>query len=230
VDADGLVSGAGKIGLGVTTLSGFKVTAPPIEAERTAPLSETAFLKGWGTVALARQPQVSLQLLAPAELAFSVTPLAPQRKVRQELLLKIGRKAFEWALYAEVATAGSPAFQHDVTLASHFRADEVLITEDEAERLVSWTQSDQRLSLFLRDSTTGIQNVRLQGRDMVPSDGRLPIPTRWFADADLVEFSMRVTHDPRCREPRTSRGRGVTSSDCSMRDRSPPAFFGRRRG
>ncbi len=181
--------------LGVSSLPGFKV-APPVELDRTAPLSESAFAKSWGTATLLRQPQVSVQLLAPAELTFAVTPLTPQRKVRQELLLKVGRQAFEWALYAEVATAGSPAFQHDVTLAPHFRVDDVSVTEDEAERLVSWTQSDQRLSLFLRDSTSGIQNVFLQGRDAVPADGRLPIPTRWFADAESTDFTLRVTHDP----------------------------------
>ena len=196
IDADGAVAGTKKLALGVASLPGFKVAPPPVDVDRIASLSEAAFVKGWGTAALARQPQVTLQLLTPAELEFSVAALAPQRKVRQELLLKIGRQAFEWALYAEVATAGSPAFQHEVTVAPHFRADEVSITEDEAERLVSWSQHDQKLSLFLRDSTTGIQNVVLQGRDAVPPDGRLVIPTRWFADADLAEFSLRVTHDP----------------------------------
>ena len=181
--------------LGVSSLPGFKV-APPLELDRTTPLAETAFLKNWGTTTLTRQPQISLQILTPGELTFAVMPLAPQRKVRQELLLKVGRQAFEWALYAEVATAGSAAFQHDVTLAPHFRADDVSVTEDEAERLVSWTQTEQRLSLFLRDSTTGIQNIVLQGREAVPPDGRLPIPTRWFSDADSTEFSLRVTHDP----------------------------------
>ncbi len=196
IDADGAVAGTKKIALGVASLPGFKASPPPVDVDRIASLSEATFIKGWGTVALARQPQVTLQLLAPTELEFAVTALAPQRKVRQELLLKIGRQAFEWALYAEVATAGSPAFQHEVTVAPHFRADDVSITEDEAERLVSWSQHDQKLSLFLRDSTTGIQNVVLQGRDAVPPDGRLMIPTRWFADADLTDFSLRVTHDP----------------------------------
>ena len=181
--------------LGVSSLPGFKV-ATPVEVDRIAPLSDSAFVKNWGTATLNRQPQISMQVLTPAELTFAVTPLAPQRKVRQELLLKVGRQAFEWALYAEVSTTGSPAFQHDVTLAPHFRADDVSVTEDEAERLVSWTQADQRLSLFLRDSTSGIQNIVLEGRDAVPADGRLPIPTHWFADAESVEFSLRVTHDP----------------------------------
>lgn len=181
--------------LGISALPGFKVS-PPVDLDRTAPLTETAFVKSWGAATLLRQPQVSLQLLAPVELTFAITPLQPQRKVRQELLLKIGRQAFEWALYAEVATAGSPAFQHDVTLAPHFRADDVSVMEDEAERLVSWTQTDRRLSLFLRDSTSGIQNIVLEGRDAVPADGRLPIPTRWFADAESTEFTLRVTHDP----------------------------------
>ena len=196
IDADGTVAGAKKVALGVASPTGFKASPPPVDVDRIGTLSEAAFAKGWGMAALARQPQVTLQLLAPAKLEFTVTALAPVRKVRQELLLKIGRQAFEWALYAEVTTADSPAFQHQVTVAPHFRADEVSITEDEAERLVSWSQHDQKLSLFLRDSTTGIQNVVLQGRDAVPLDGRLSIPTHWFADADLVEFSLRVTHDP----------------------------------
>ena len=181
--------------LGISSLPGFLVSAPE-ELDRTAPLSEAAFVKSWGSAAMPRRPQVSLQVMSPAGLTFGVTPLSPQRKVRHELLLKIGRHAFEWALYAEVSTASSPAFQHDVALAPNFRADDVSVTEDEAERLVSWTQSDQRLTLFLRDSTNGIQNIVLQGRDAVPADGRLPIPTRWFTDADATEFSLRVTHDP----------------------------------
>ena len=183
--------------LGVSSLPGFKIAPPPELDEKGSGL-----IKGIGPVPVvrpvpfSRQPQLSFQIVTPGALTFAVMPLAPQRKVRQELLLKVGRQAFEWALYAEVATAGSAAFQHDVTLAQHFRADDVSVTEDEAERLVSWTQTDQRLTLFLRDSTTGIQNVVLQGRDAVPPDGRLPIPTRWFADADSTEFSLRVTHDP----------------------------------
>lgn len=181
--------------LGISSLPGFKV-APPVELDRTAPLSENAFVKSWGAVTFTRQPQLTLQLLAPAELTFAITPLVPQRKVRHDLLLKVGRQSFEWELYAEVATVGSPAFQHDVTLAPSFQADDVSVTEDEAERLVSWTQTDRRLSLFLRDSTIGIQNIVLKGRDAVPADGRLPIPTRWFADAESTEFFLRVTHDP----------------------------------
>ncbi len=181
--------------LGISSLPGFKITSP-IELDRTAPLSETAFVKNWGAVTFTRQPQLTLQVLAPAELTFAIAPLAPQRKVRHDLLLKVGRQSFEWELYAEVATVGSPAFQHDVTLAPHFQADDVSVTEDEAERLVSWTQTDRRLSLFLRDSTTGIQNIVLKGRDAVPADGRLSIPTRWFADAESTEFFLRVTHDP----------------------------------
>lgn len=181
--------------LGISTLPGFRVTSPT-EADRTVPLSENAFVKSWGTVTFARQPQLTLQVLTPAELTFAITPLVPQRKVRHDLLLKVGRQSFEWELYAEVATVGSPAFQHDVTLAPSFQADEVSVTEDEAERLVNWTQTDRRMSLFLRDSTTGIQNMVLKGRDAVPADGRLPIPTRWFADAESAEFFLRVTHDP----------------------------------
>ncbi|MFM9963168.1 MAG: hypothetical protein ACKV2Q_18325 [Planctomycetaceae bacterium] len=196
IDPDGTVSGAKRIALGITSLAGFKLSPPPMDVDRITSLGESAFVKGWGAASLARPPQVTLQLLAPAELEFAVAPLAAQRKVRQELLLKIGRHAFEWALYAEVTTAGSPAFQHEVTVAPHFRTDEVSVTEDEAERLVSWSQHDQKLALFLRDSTTGIQNVVLQGRDAVPPDGRLKIPTHWFVDAELSEFSLRVTHDP----------------------------------
>jgi hypothetical protein len=196
IDGNGTVSGTKKLALGVASLAGFKVSPPAVDVDRIGTLSEATFVKSWGMAALTRQPQVTLQLLAPAKLEFTVAALAPQRKVRQELLLKIGRQAFEWALYAEVATADSPAFQHQVTVAPHFRANEVSITEDEAERLVSWSQHDQKLSLFLRDSTTGIQNVVLQGRDAVPPDGRLAIPTHWFADAELAEFSLRVTHDP----------------------------------
>ena len=47
--------------LGISSLPGFKV-APPIELDRTAPLSETAFVKSWGAVALTRQPQISFAI------------------------------------------------------------------------------------------------------------------------------------------------------------------------
>ncbi len=181
--------------LGISSLPGF-IVAPPVEMDRIAPLSEIAFVKSWGSMTFTRQPQLTLQVLAPAELTFAITPLVPQRKVRHDLLLKVGRQSFEWELYAEVATVSSPAFQHDVTLAPNFQANDVSVKEDEAERLVSWTQTDRRLSLFLRDSTTGIQNLVLKGRDAVPADGRLPIPTRWFAEAESTEFFLRVTHDP----------------------------------
>ncbi len=186
----------GLFALGVTGLPGFKVTAQQVTPEQTTPLTEAAFVKAWGNAPLLRQPQLAMQLSVPTELTFHMTPSVSQRKVRQELLLKLGRKAFEWELHAEVTTTGAPVFQHDITLAPHFRVDEVKVTEDEAERLVSWSTTDQRLTVFLRGATSGIQNVVLQGRESVPADGRLMLPTRWFADAELSDFSVRVTHDP----------------------------------
>jgi hypothetical protein len=129
-------------------------------------------------------------------LEFAVSPITLQRKVRQELLLKIRRRSFQWASYAEVTTAGTAAFQHELQLPADFRADDVSVTEDEAERLVSWTQHNQKVSLFLRDATTGIQNIVMQGQDVIPDGGSLTIPVSWFKDAEIGDFSIRVTHDP----------------------------------
>ncbi len=191
-----------KFALGLTTLPGFKIVPQPVDLEHTLPLTKSDFLKGWANVTLPRSPQVTLQLHSPTGLMFDITPLLPQRVVRQELLLKLGRRWLDWELHAEVtaksggASSGAPAFQHDLTLSPQFRVDEVSVTEDEAERLVSWTNNDQHLALFLRGETSGIQNVFLQGRDTVPADGRLTIPTRWFDDAEIADFSVRVRHDP----------------------------------
>ncbi len=191
-----------KFALGLTTLPGFKIVPDPVTSEHTLLLAKSDFLKGWANVTLPRSPQVTLQLHSPTGLMFDITPLLPQRKVRQELLLKLGRRSLDWELHAEVTTkseavsSGAPAFQHDLTLSPQFRVDEVSVTEDEAERLVSWTNNDQHLTLFLRGETSGIQNVFLQGRDTVPVDGRLTIPTRWFNDSEIADFSVRVRHDP----------------------------------
>ena len=190
-------SGSGaKLKLGVTSLPGFKVTMQSLNADQTVPMTEAAFAKSWVNAVVPKQPQVLLQLSKPVELLFQVAPIVSQRKVRQELLLRLGRKSFEWELYAEVTTTGAAAFQHELVLSPQFRVDAVKVTEDEAERLLSWAMNDQRLTLFLRSETTGIQNIFLQGKDATPADGRLTIPTRWLADAELSEFSVRVTHDP----------------------------------
>lgn len=195
-DDSGIPSSGTKLKLGVTSVPGFKVTMLPLNAEQTTPLTEAAFAKSWANTATPKPPQVLLQLATPVELLFQVAPVVAQRKVRQELLLKLGRKSFEWELYAEVTTTGAAAFQHELLLSPQFRVDAAKVTEDEAERLLSWAMNDQRLTLFLRSETTGIQNIFLQGKDATPADGRLTIPTRWLADAELSEFSVRVTHDP----------------------------------
>lgn len=192
--ASGATVKLGTFTLGVTALPGFKVAVEP--SPHAAVLAEGAFAKAFGNVTLPRQPQTALQVHPLAPLTFQVTPLSPQRKVRQELFLKLGRKAFEWELHAEVTTAESAAFRHDILLAPRFHVDDVSVTEDEAERLVSWISDGTRLTAFLRGETRGIQNVLLQGRDAVPADGQFHIPTRWFADAEITEFSIRVTHDP----------------------------------
>ena len=190
------ISKGTKLKLGVTCVPGFKVTMLPLNAEQTTPLTESAFAKSWVNAVIPKQPQILLQLAKPVELLFQVAPIVSQRKVRQELLLKLGRKSFEWELYAEVTTTGAAAFQHELLLSPQFRVDAVRVTEDEAERLLSWAMNDQRLTLFLRSETTGIQNIFLKGKDATPADGRLTIPTHWLSDAELNEFSVRVTHDP----------------------------------
>jgi hypothetical protein len=196
-DIAGTVSGEpSKILLGVSPPPGFQVALQSTAFDRVTLSNEATFAKSWGSAPLARQPQSILQVQAPATLEFSVSPLALQRKVRQELLLKIRRRSFQWVSHAEVTTGGAAAFQHELKLPADFRADDVSITEDEAERLVSWTQQGQKLSLFLRDATTGIQNIVMQGQDVIPDGSSLTIPISWFKNADVGEFSVRVTHDP----------------------------------
>ncbi len=187
---------SGLFALGVATLPGFKVTLPMPLPEHVAPLAENVFLRGWSGTTLPRPPQLVVQLTTPAELPFQLAAVTSLRKARQELLLHFGRDSFDWTLYAEVSSSGAPTFQHEVLLAAPFRPDEVSVSEDEAERLVSWSAADSRAILFLRGETTGIQNVTVHGREAIPADGRLTVPTRWLAEAELAEFSLRVTHDP----------------------------------
>lgn len=182
--------------LGVTSLSGFKLTLPLSNTEPLLSINEAAFAKAWGTSTVPRQPQLAFLLPVPTEQSFRIQSLLPQRKVRQELLLKLGRNFVDWEMHAEVSTFGTPAFQHDVLLPPDFQIDDVSVSEDEAERSVHWINTDQRLNVFLRDETTGIQNLFLHGRNAIPADGRINIPTHWFADTDASDFSVRIVHVP----------------------------------
>ncbi|MBI1310643.1 hypothetical protein GC176_04980 [bacterium] len=183
---------------GLKAAPGFSLSNQLVQLSEQSRVSSDSFLDLWPDNERPRSPQIALRIpdrdrtALPAE----IVPMQVQRAVRQNLDARIGPALIRWTLSAEIETSNAPAFLHELIIPEKIRIDSVSLQRDEVDRLSHWERRDDRLFLFLRDRSTGIQNVTIEGRQRFDQQKPIAVPTVSVVGSQLLANTLQVYSQP----------------------------------
>lgn len=183
---------------GLTTESGLDLAPVLVDAAEQFTTSIDEYLDQWPVSEQPRRPRLALRVDSAAVLEPAIVSVPVQRQVRQSLSARVARRVIEWTVSAEVDTTHGRAFLHRFQVPAAVEVEAVSVQEEGVDRLSHWDQQGDTLFLHLRDQTTGIQNIVIEGRQNVPPGQEFAIPQIRVPDADgeTVELTLLVHREP----------------------------------
>lgn len=183
---------------GIKAAPGFTLSSDVLRAFDAARVSADQFLTLWPENGRPRSPQIAVRISGDGQPApkAGIVPITTQRSVRQNLQARIESTQVRWTISAEIETSNAPAFLHELEIPEDVRIDSVSLQRDEVDRLSHWERRGDRLFLFLRDRSTGIQNVRIEGRQKLERLQPVTVPAVRVKDAQLLASTLQVYSRP----------------------------------
>ena len=188
--------------IGVSAPAVFRLSDPRFVAEQVIPISAESLATAWsragGATSGFGKPRFAYQLSKPTAFSFAIAPLTSGRTVRLHQTGRIGRKRLTWTATAEITVdpAGAPVFQHNLRVDPRLSIESLSVKEDAAERLVRYARRGDRVTLFLSDGSTGIQDLVLTGSMPLPLPGDTRLPIVRFESAAVATSDLILLRDP----------------------------------
>jgi hypothetical protein len=181
---------------GLTTGPGLEPGASLEAAAESSAADVDDYLEPWPGPDRPRTPRLAIRVADDISFPPVTVPIATQRQVRQRQAARISQKMIDWTIAAEIDTTQGRAFRHRFHVPPELEVEFVSVQEESVERLSHWDQQGDTLFLHLRDQTTGIQNIVIQGRQEVPPGQSFPVPHVRIIGGDMVESTLLVYRSP----------------------------------
>jgi len=181
---------------GVTTGPGLEPGASLKAAAESSAADVDDYLELWPGPDRPRTPRLAIRVADDISFPPIAVPIDTKRQVRQRQAARISQKTIDWTIAAEIDTTQGRAFRHRFHVPPELEVEFVSVQEESVERLSHWDQQGNTLFLHLRDQTTGIQNIVIQGRQEFPPGQSFPVPEVRIIDGDMVESTLLVYRSP----------------------------------
>jgi hypothetical protein len=164
----------------------------PVTPDRTlaTPLNFTDVSPRWGPwlrrsdlIFQISQNSLSLQLTAPDRITTN------EVRISQECTFT--EQNMNWTCRMDVETSALAVFRHRITIPEKVIVQNVEVTAGEANRLASWHRRGNQVIILLREGTTGLHAITLQGTlEILPDDADLRIPSPTLEKSQILESSL----------------------------------------
>lgn len=136
------------------------------------------------------------QLNQPAQIALKLIPKNPQRSARVNQSLVVNQKNIDWTFAAELRISQAPAFRHTLIVPEALRIESLSVKEEDVERLAHWHRIGNRITLFLKNKTSGLQDLTLKGWLPVRKMGSMSIPNIQIVDVTVDDSILTLFKKP----------------------------------
>lgn len=164
----------------------------PIEGSRISTVAFSALQGDWGQ--WLRRSDLVFRI--PAGNPFCVVRLVPKTSVNEVHLsqdIRIGEGQVDWIYQIDVETDVLPVFRHRLKISSEIVISDVQVVAGEANRLDSWHRRGDQLVIQLKEGTTGLHGIRIQGSRLLrPDDVKLTLFSPHLQNAEILESSMTL--------------------------------------
>ena len=191
----------------------------PITPDRSlaTPLSFTDVSPRWGPwlrrsdlIFRISQNSASLQITAPDRTATNEVRISQECTFTEQYL--------NWTCRMDVETSALAVFRHRITIPEKIIVQNVEVTAGEANRLASWHRRGNQVIILLREGTTGLHAITLQGtREILPDDADLRISSPTLEKSQILESSLVLTDQS---------GTGLVFADTGDAVSDPPIMPG----
>lgn len=137
-------------------------------------------------------PDVAYQLTPPIALPIQLDRLETERSAGVEQTLSVGDDRTTWEALISMNVVGAPATQHRIRLSPDVHVESVSVLQEDAKRLLSWSQNGRDLVIFLTGDRTGAQEILLRGRCPTDAETLREAPTIGIAEATIGKLQTRI--------------------------------------
>lgn len=144
------------------------------------------------------------QFNQPAPVSLVLEAKNPKRSARINQTIVVNRKNIDWTFSAEMRISQAPAFRHNIRVPQGLRIESLSVKEDDVERLAHWHRTGNQITLFLKNKTTGLQDLTLKGWLPIRKLGSLKLPLIQLEGVDTEESILSLYRKPQIEVQLTS--------------------------
>jgi hypothetical protein len=181
--------------LGISAPPGLRVIAATAEPNlsRTTKADPTFRQESFGT---RKEPDLIFDCQELSVLPLQLAAVIPVHKVRlMTHEARVSADRIQWKTTAEIRTENAPAFVHVLHVDRRLRIDSISVREDDVERLVRFSQTDDEVTMFLRDRAAATQDLVLTGSLPIESGHATKFPTVSLLHAVVSDVRLAISHD-----------------------------------
>ncbi|MFK7777419.1 MAG: hypothetical protein QM501_04775, partial [Gimesia sp.] len=150
--------------------------------------------------------QFEESILKSSELLFQVNqtspillhlkPKNPERTVRIKQTVVVNQKNIDWTFVAEIRISQAPAFRHTLIVPKGLNIESLSVKEEDVERLAHWHRTGNKITVFLKNKTSGLQDLTLKGWLPVRKYGALVIPSIEIENSVIEDSFLTLFKKP----------------------------------
>lgn len=177
-------------------------TGPEFELEQAGSLPEGVLSISSKTPSkqieesILKSSSLLFQLNQPAQIGLMLKAKNPNRSARINQALVVNQKNIDWTFTAELRISQAPAFRHTLIVPEGLRIESLSVKEEDVERLAHWYRTGNRITLFLKNKTSGLQDLTLKGWLPIRKMGSMSVPNIQVVDATIEDASLLLFKKP----------------------------------
>ncbi len=165
----------------------------PLEGDQVTTATFTDVQAEWGQW-LRRSDSLFRVPVSIPQCIVRLTPRTSVNEVRVSQDVTLQNSQMNWTCRIDVETSVLPVFRHRLTISSDFEVSNLQVSAGEANRLASWHRRGDQLLIQLKEGTTGLHGVSIQGRQILgPDDMSLTLPNPRLQNSKVLESSLTLT-------------------------------------
>ena len=165
----------------------------PLEGDQISTAAFTDVQSAWGQW-LRRSDSLFRIPVSLSPCVVRLTPRTSVNEVRVSQDVTLQNSQMNWTCRIDVETSVLPVFRHRLTISSAIEISNLQVSAGEANRLASWHRRGDQLLIQLKEGTTGLHGISIQGRQIVgPDDTSLTLPNPRLQNSRVLESSLTLT-------------------------------------
>ncbi len=179
--------------IGIRQPPDFRLSVAAANSEQLKPRSVEEFSKLQNYEGA--RPTMAWQWDGAHSIVLNLIPLPADLKISSHTTCRLGIERLDLTWDADIESNAQPVFEYRLRCDPRLHLRSISILEEDAERLLRWSQTGDQLVVFLTDKTARRQKARIQATLPWQGPGDLTIPEIRLLQATQVENRLSLYHD-----------------------------------